>query len=68
MKIYVEEYKRFIFKLRQSNISVKLGVLSYILSNRKQRVVFHGKNSYLTIVYTEIPQISILGSLYFYMI
>lgn len=68
MKIYVEEYKRFIFKLRQSNISVKLGVLSYILSNRKQRVVFHGKNLYLTIVYTEIPQISILGSLYFYMI
>ena len=71
---YINIYKAFdkvwdqwiIFKLRQNGISGdQLNILSDLLSNRKQRVVFNGQTSSWAIITTGIPQGSILGPLFF---
>ena len=70
---YIDIYKAFdkvwdqwiIFKLRQNGISGdQLNILSDLLSNRKQRVVFNGQTSSWAIITTGIPQGSILGPLF----
>ena len=71
---YIDIYKAFdkvwdqwiIFKLRQNGISGdQLNILSDLLSNRKQRVVFNGQTSSWAIITTGIPQGFILGPLLF---
>ena len=52
--------------MRQNGFSGDLfQLLSYFLSNRKQRVVLNGQNSHWTNVHARVPQGSILGPLLF---
>ena len=60
-------YEGLIFKLKQNGIPGKLlRLIKDFLSHRKQRVVLNGQCSFWMDVQAGVPQVSILGPLFFF--